>query len=123
MAMRKLLLATNFIILVSVGVVCGRVNYGGTFQYLANIYGNLEFNILCAILFVMGIVSVVFMKSPDVYELLRLNNNESEERKEDIEMTDEDGGQQNKPIRQKTNKLKVLVKILVTVTSLAVVIG
>ena len=122
-AMRKLLLATNFIILVSVGVVCGMVNSGGTFKYLANIYGNFEFNILCAILFVMGIVSVVFMKSPDVYELLRLNNNESEARNEDIEMTDEDGGQQNRPGRQKTSKFKVLVKILVTVTSLAVVIG
>ena len=134
MAMRKLLLATNFIILVSVGVVCGMVNFNLTtfnndgkvvrgFEYLANIYGNLEFNILCAILFVMGIVSVVFMKSPDVYELLRLNNNESEVRREDIEMTDEDGGQQSRPRREKTNKFKVLVKILVTLTSLVVVIG
>ena len=122
-AMRKLLLATNFIILVSVGSVWGMVNFGTSFNYLTNIYGNLEFNIFCGVLFIMGIVSVVFMKSMDVYELLGLNNNESEARRENIEMTGEDGGQQRKPRKQKTSKVKVLVKILVTITSLVFVVG
>ena len=122
-AMRKLLVATNFIILVSVGSVWGMVNFGTGLKYLPNIYGNLEFNILCAVLFIMGIVSVVFMKSMDVYELLRLNNNESEAGKENIEMTGEDGGQRKKPRKQKTNKVTVLVKILVTITSLVFVLG
>ena len=121
--MRKLLLETNFIILVSVGSVWGMVNFGTSFNYLTNIYGNLEFNIFCGVLFIMGIVSVVFMKSMDVYELLGLNNNESEARRENIEMTGEDGGQQRKPRKQKTSKVKVLVKILVTITSLVFVVG
>ena len=80
-AMRMLLLTSNFIILVSVGVVCWRVNRpeSSNWNYNANIFGNLEFNILCCVLFIMGMMSMVFMKSTDVYELLRLNNHERRE--------------------------------------------
>lgn len=122
-AMRKLLMAANFIILVSVGSVCGMLNFRTDWKYQPNIYGNLEFNIFCAVLFIMGIVSMVFMKSMDVYELLGLNNNESEAGQEDIEMTEENGGHRKKPRKQKTSKGRVLVKILVTITSLVFVLG
>ena len=122
-AMRKLLVATNFIILVSVGVVWGLVNFGTSWYYNANIYGNLQFNIFCAVLFIMGLFSVVFMKSTDVYELLKLNNNETEERGRDIERIEEEDGDQKLSKKQKTNKCKVLVKMLVTMTFLVLVLG
>ena len=111
----------------SVGVVWGMVNFGpvgpNSWKYNANIYGNLQFNILCAVLFIMGLFSVVFMKSTDVYELLNLNNNVTEAREEDIERTEENGGDQKLSKKQKTNKCKVLVKILVTLTFLVLVLG
>ena len=113
---RRLLLTTNFIILVSVAVIWGMVNFSTSWKYEANIYGNFQFNILCAVLFIMGLFSVVFMKSTDVYELLKLNNNDTETREGDIERT-EDGGE------QKTNKCRVLVKVLVTLTFLVLVLG
>ena len=105
-AMRMLLLASNFIILVAVGMVCWRVNRpeSSDWNYNANIFGNLEFNILCCVLFVMGMMSMVFMKSTDVYELLRLNRKKREE-------------------QMKTSKCMVLMKIIVTVACIVIVLG
>lgn len=120
-AMRKLLIASNFIILVSVGIVWYRINFSG-WGYNANIYGNIEFNILCAVLFIMGIISMVFMKTTDVYELFGLNNGEKEPtRREEIEMTQEGTEGARTPTR--TNKCKVLIKMMVTITCLVFVLG
>ena len=107
-AMRMLLLASNFIILVSVGLVCWRVNRpeSSSWHYNANIFGNLEFNILCCVLFVMGMMSMVFIKSTDVYELLRLNNHERREEQQ-----------------VKTNKCIVLMKIFVTAACIVILLG
>ena len=106
--MQMLLLASNFIILMSVVVVCWRVNRpeSSNWNYNANIFGNLEFNILCCVLFVMGMMSMVFMKSTDVYELLRLNNHE---RREEEQL--------------KTSKCIVLMKMIVTAACIVIVLG
>ena len=106
--MRMLLLTSNFIILVSVGVVCWRVNRpeSSNWNYNANIFSNIEFNILCCVLFIMGMMSMVFMKSTDVYELLRLNNHERREEEQ-----------------VKTSKRMVLLKMIVTAACIVIVLG
>ena len=122
-AMTKLLISSSFIILVSVGVICAMVNFS-RWRYNANIYGNLEFNILCLVLFIMGLISLVFMKSTDVYELFRLNSGgEDGNARGDIEMTEENVEDPGGARKQKTNKCKVLIKMLVTVTCLVIVMG
>ena len=82
--MRMQMSAVTIVILMTVGVIFYLVNYTD-FGYNTNAFNNLEFNVLCAILAGMGLMSLVFMKDIDVYSLLHINNDPTVVEKESEE--------------------------------------
>ena len=102
--MRMQMSAVTVVILMTVGVIFCLVNYTD-FGYNTNAFNNLEFNVLCAILAGMGLMSLIFMKDIDVYSLLQINKDPTVVFKEN----DEDS-----PKKEKFNPCGCFLKTVVT---------
>ena len=96
--------SVTIVILMTVGVIFYLVNYTD-FGYNTNAFNNLEFNVLCAILAGMGLMSLIFMKDIDVYSLLQINKDPTVVFKEN----DEDS-----PKKEKSNPCGCFLKTVVT---------
>ena len=92
------------IILITVGVICYLVN-NVDYGYNANAFNNLEFNVLCAILAGMGLMSLIFIKDIDVYSLLHINKDPTVMEKE---------SEEDSPEKEKSNPCGCLLKTVVT---------
>ena len=73
------IITSTLVILVAVGTICYLVNHPElTFHdYNRNIFYNNDFNIFCAVLGAMGVISLLFARNIDVFESLRLNDSEN----------------------------------------------
>ena len=61
------------IILSSIGYVWYNVNnVHGTYGYHTNIFHNHEFNVFCVVLLVMGLMSTIFLKNADTFEMCNI---------------------------------------------------
>ena len=102
--MRMQMSAVTIVILMTVGVIFYLVNYTD-FGYNTNAFNNLEFNVLCAILAGMGLMSLIFMKDIDVYSLLHINKDPTVVEKE---------SEEDSPRKEKSNPCGCLLKTAVT---------
>ena len=96
--------AGTVIILMTVGVIFYLVNYTD-WGYNTNAFNNLEFNVLCAILAGMGLMSLIFMKDIDVYSLLHINKDPTV-----VEKESEEDSQK----KEKSNPCGCFLKTVVT---------
>ena len=102
--MRMQMSGVTVIILITVGVICYLVN-NVDYGYNANAFNNLEFNVLCAILAGMGLMSLIFIKDIDVYSLLHINEDPTVMEKE---------SEEDSPKKRKFNSCGCLLKTVVT---------
>ena len=66
------------IILTTISVIFYLVNFDTEFKYNYNIFSNEEFNVTCIVLFLLGLMSFIFIKNADIFEMLGMNNDKSE---------------------------------------------
>ena len=73
------------IILITIGTIFYLVNFDKEFKYNPNIFSNEEFNVTCIVLVILGLISFIFTKNVDVFEMLGMNNANSEGEKITLE--------------------------------------
>ena len=64
--------SAGLIILSSIGFIWYKVNFHGTYGYHTNIFHNHEFNVFCVVLLVMGLMSLIFLKNADTFEMCNI---------------------------------------------------
>jgi len=68
--------STTFL-MITLGIVFYLVNFT-EFKYNNNIFSNVEFNILCGMIFGLGVISYLFLFGIDIFDLLHLNDKPAE---------------------------------------------
>ena len=78
--------STTFL-MISSAIVFFLVNYTA-FKYNNNIFSNEQFNILCCVIFGLGVISFLFLSEIDIFNRLHLNDKAGEKRKITIKYED-----------------------------------
>jgi len=68
--------STTFL-MITLGIVFYLVNFTA-FKYNNNIFSNAEFNIVCCMIFGLGVISYLFLFGIDIFDLLHLNDKPGE---------------------------------------------
>ena len=68
------LIASSIIMLATIGTIWYLVNFNEAWEYNDNILTNLHFNIFSAVLAIMSISSLLFIKNMDIFERFDLNS-------------------------------------------------
>ena len=83
--LRRQIISSTLIILITIGAIFYLVNFNKEFKYNPNIFSNEEFNVTCIVLVILGLISFIFTKNVDVFEMLGMNNVNSEGEKITLE--------------------------------------
>ena len=73
------------ILIISLGIVFYLVNFT-RFSYKSNILNNYDFNILCCVIFILGIFSYLFIFGIDIFKSLRLKPTQNQNEEKNIKL-------------------------------------